>query len=210
MAWRYEFCFLVAKTIFYSLAALVRKILFCHSKIKFIYSRHRVISSIYFWKRYPFSAEPPVQSHDRECPHGQYDLLIIRQPLMGSWHVAVIAFARGKMGGKKSVLKHYPAAVEAVLLEVQLSVIYFLLVNFPLFSLFCFCCAFLLSSTFFMYSIFQCTKRLAYVWRAPWIRQDCRESRSSILESYILKYFQFHAVVRACWLTGTYDHVIAH
>ena len=33
--------------IFYSLAALVRKILFCHSKIKFISSRHRVISSIY-------------------------------------------------------------------------------------------------------------------------------------------------------------------
>ena len=43
----YEFYFLVAKTIFYSLAALVRKILFCHSKIKFISSRHRVISSIY-------------------------------------------------------------------------------------------------------------------------------------------------------------------
>ena len=38
---------LVAKTIFNSLAALVRKILFCHSKIKFISSRHRVISSIY-------------------------------------------------------------------------------------------------------------------------------------------------------------------
>ena len=41
MARRYEFYFLVAKTIFYSLAALVRKILFCHSKI------NRVISSIY-------------------------------------------------------------------------------------------------------------------------------------------------------------------
>ena len=34
-------------TIFNSLAALVRKILFCHWKIKFISSRHRVISSIY-------------------------------------------------------------------------------------------------------------------------------------------------------------------
>ena len=44
--WRCEFYFLVAKTIFYSLAALVRK-MFCHSKIKFISSRHRVISSIY-------------------------------------------------------------------------------------------------------------------------------------------------------------------
>ena len=42
-----NFFFLVAKTKFYSLAALVRKILFCHSKIKFISSRHRVISSIY-------------------------------------------------------------------------------------------------------------------------------------------------------------------
>ena len=31
----------------YSLAALVRKILFCHSKIKFISWRHRVISSMY-------------------------------------------------------------------------------------------------------------------------------------------------------------------
>ena len=37
---------IVAKTIFYSLAALVRKILFCHSKIKFISSHHRVISCI--------------------------------------------------------------------------------------------------------------------------------------------------------------------
>ena len=34
------------KTIFYSLAVLVRKILFCHSKIKFISSHPRVISSI--------------------------------------------------------------------------------------------------------------------------------------------------------------------
>ena len=37
----------MAKTIFYSLASLVRKILFCHAKIKFISSRHCVISSIY-------------------------------------------------------------------------------------------------------------------------------------------------------------------
>ena len=37
----------MAKTIFYSLAALVRKILFCHLKIKFISLRNRVISSIY-------------------------------------------------------------------------------------------------------------------------------------------------------------------
>ena len=43
MARRYEFYFLVAKTIFYSLAALVRKILFCHSKIKFISSNRRVM-----------------------------------------------------------------------------------------------------------------------------------------------------------------------
>ena len=43
MARRYEFYFLVAKTIFYSLAALVRKILFCHSNIKFISSTRRVM-----------------------------------------------------------------------------------------------------------------------------------------------------------------------
>ena len=36
----------MAKTIFYSLAALVRKILSCHEKIKFISPRHLVISSI--------------------------------------------------------------------------------------------------------------------------------------------------------------------
>ena len=38
-----NFIFSWQKTIFYSLAALVRKILFCHSKIKFISSRPRVI-----------------------------------------------------------------------------------------------------------------------------------------------------------------------
>ena len=41
-----NFIFSWQKAIFYSLAALVRKILFCHSKIKFISSRPRVISSI--------------------------------------------------------------------------------------------------------------------------------------------------------------------
>ena len=39
-------CLFVYIIIFYSLAALVHKILFCHSKIKFISSRHHVISSI--------------------------------------------------------------------------------------------------------------------------------------------------------------------
>ena len=42
-----NFIFSWQKTIFYSLAALVCKILFCHSKIKFISSRPCVISSIY-------------------------------------------------------------------------------------------------------------------------------------------------------------------
>ena len=42
-----NFIFSWQKTIFYSLATLVRKILFWHSKIKFISSRPRVISSIY-------------------------------------------------------------------------------------------------------------------------------------------------------------------
>ena len=44
-----NFIFSWQKTIFYSLASLVRKILFCHSKIKFISSRPRVISSIYYY-----------------------------------------------------------------------------------------------------------------------------------------------------------------
>ena len=43
-----NFIFSWQKHKFYSLAALVRKILFCHSKKKFISSRHRVISSMYF------------------------------------------------------------------------------------------------------------------------------------------------------------------
>ena len=47
LAWRYEFYFLVTKTIFYSLTPLVRKILFCHPEIKFISSCHHVISSLY-------------------------------------------------------------------------------------------------------------------------------------------------------------------
>ena len=38
MARRFEFYFLMAKTVFYSLPALVQKILFCHLKIKFISS----------------------------------------------------------------------------------------------------------------------------------------------------------------------------
>ena len=39
------------KTIFYERAQRVSKILFCHSKIKFISSRHRVISSLYITNR---------------------------------------------------------------------------------------------------------------------------------------------------------------
>ena len=42
VARRYEFYFLVAKTIFYERAQRVSKILFCHSKIKFISSSRRV------------------------------------------------------------------------------------------------------------------------------------------------------------------------
>ena len=43
MAWRYEFYFLVLKAIFYSLSALIRKMLFLRLKVKFISSRRRVI-----------------------------------------------------------------------------------------------------------------------------------------------------------------------
>ena len=47
---RYEFYFLMAKTIFYSLTVLIRKILFCHSKIKCISSHPHITSSIYHRK----------------------------------------------------------------------------------------------------------------------------------------------------------------
>ena len=73
-AWRYEFYFLEAKTIFYSLAPLVRKILFCHSKIKFISSRHRVISSmslhklcvLHVNKKQPFHRRQPIKERPYE------------------------------------------------------------------------------------------------------------------------------------------------
>ena len=40
---------------------LVRKILFCHSKIKFISSRHRVISCMYMYLQYlRYVAKQPV------------------------------------------------------------------------------------------------------------------------------------------------------
>ena len=42
-----NFIFSGQKQYFTPLSALVRKILFCHSKIKFISSHHRVISSMY-------------------------------------------------------------------------------------------------------------------------------------------------------------------
>ena len=38
----------------YSLAVLVRKILFCHSKIKFISSCHRVIFTLYMMSIHEF------------------------------------------------------------------------------------------------------------------------------------------------------------
>jgi len=53
---RYEFYFRVVKTIFYERAQRVSKILFFyHQKIKFISSRRRVISFIYYAKRDLFS-----------------------------------------------------------------------------------------------------------------------------------------------------------
>ena len=94
----------MAKTIFYSLAALVRKILFCHSKIKFTSSRHRVISSIYFYQADQIlspanvpagdaqmvpTCMPPrsaFQNNDRPPPYGDGspgpDLLLV--PLEGT------------------------------------------------------------------------------------------------------------------------------
>ena len=61
----------MAKTIFYSLAALVRKILFCHSKIKFISSRHRVISSIY---KCIFGKKPGVRNSVFRSYHSTFTI----------------------------------------------------------------------------------------------------------------------------------------
>ena len=68
-----NFIFSWQKTIFYSLAALVRKILFCHSKIKFISSRPRVISSIYI-------AVNQVQVNTRLIGHVTETLLTSKIP----------------------------------------------------------------------------------------------------------------------------------
>ena len=46
---------------------------------------------------------------------------------------------------------HYLTEVKWVLHELPVSVIYFLLVNFPLFSLFCVCCVFFFSSSTFFH-----------------------------------------------------------
>ena len=71
-AWRYEFYFLVAKTIFYSLAVLVRKILFCHSNIKFISLCHHVISSIYFQAEFVHAkVSPPLSLNATNCKHAR-------------------------------------------------------------------------------------------------------------------------------------------
>ena len=62
----------MAKTIFYSLAVLVRKILFCHSKIKFISSCHHVISSIYFQAEFVHAkVSPPLSLNATNCKHAR-------------------------------------------------------------------------------------------------------------------------------------------
>ena len=63
----------MAKTIFYSLAALVRKILFFHSKIKFISSRH-VISSIYIF----YSFDKVAKARKEICIPYKYKKLDIK------------------------------------------------------------------------------------------------------------------------------------
>ena len=62
MARRYEFYFRVAKTIFYSLAALVRKILFFHEKIKFISSSRRVMFFLLYRQK---DIDKVIEGNDR-------------------------------------------------------------------------------------------------------------------------------------------------
>ena len=73
VARRYEFYVLVARTISHSFAALTREILFLHSNIKFISSRHRVISSIYssnpqlLQQICKYSMKKVIQQHYNTC-----------------------------------------------------------------------------------------------------------------------------------------------
>ena len=61
---RYEFYFVVASTIFYSLTALVRNISFCHSKIKFISSSRRVMFFLLYTGRQK-DIDKIIEGYDR-------------------------------------------------------------------------------------------------------------------------------------------------
>ena len=94
VAWRYEFYFRVAKTMFYSLAALVRKTLFCHSKIKFISSRHRVISFLLYRQK---DMDKIIEGNDRNYVIDKLTCEIMENKLLGSrmqflWILRVVHF----------------------------------------------------------------------------------------------------------------------
>ena len=73
----------MAKTIFYSLAALVRKILFCHWKIKFISSRHRVIYPLYTTplylpiERFSYDLEVKTREQNRNNKLTEIDMWLV-------------------------------------------------------------------------------------------------------------------------------------
>ena len=71
----------MAKIIFYSLAALVRKILFCYSKIKFISSHHRVICPC------PYVTAP---HRDEEKPGNEADKGLYGKPRNLDWVTSAV------------------------------------------------------------------------------------------------------------------------
>ena len=81
MARRFEFYFLVAKTIFYSLAALVRKILFCHSKIKFISSSRRVMFFLLYRQK---DIDKIIEGNDRNYVIDKLTCEIMENKPLGS------------------------------------------------------------------------------------------------------------------------------
>ena len=86
-----NFIFSWQKKKFYSLVALVRKILFCHSKIKFISSRHRVISSLYIFNQRSNAGPFPYKyttSQTSPCyTLENYDCHYILYYIYNKWHL---------------------------------------------------------------------------------------------------------------------------
>ena len=109
----------MAKTIFYSLAALVRKLLFCYSKIKFISSRHRVISCIFIF----FHFDP----RSLEVYYRWYH----------SWSVSIFSRFQSVLMKKKNNNNNNKCPGSTAILQIHLSILINSLKYFSVFLLNC-------------------------------------------------------------------------